>query len=257
MKNYLFLAVIAILLLSCSKYQINTISSTNTKKDVNTGDFIIENDSVQIKYTFNGESPVRVNIVNKLDQPLYVDWKRSALIVNDQALSFAGENLEIDGDIKGESFRDWAYNIFDYRNLDLDLKAQVKLPVDLSFIPPKSRVEKALIRIPEVKVKDIPKKSLVTREIATEIKTVRVKTAEFSKDDSPLTFQSYLTLFTEQDSKIRPVVFRHDFYVSEAVLTTAKPKSIGFGKARGDYFYTGGASEVRNTVAQSNAAMGR
>ena len=53
------------------------------------GDFVQENDTVRISYRFWGENaPVTITIYNKLDEPLYVDWGRSALIIDDVATTY-------------------------------------------------------------------------------------------------------------------------------------------------------------------------
>jgi len=50
----------------------------NEKKE-----FVIENDTALLKYTFAGENfPITISIFNKLLQPLYVDLGRSTVIIN-------------------------------------------------------------------------------------------------------------------------------------------------------------------------------
>lgn len=66
----------SVLLTSCSKYQINMLSSTNAVKDEQTGVFNVENDSVKISYSFYGKNaPVSIQVFNKSDKPLYIDWQ--------------------------------------------------------------------------------------------------------------------------------------------------------------------------------------
>lgn len=81
------LAVI-IFLSGCTRYQYISVSSNLPQDDNN--EFVIENDTVLIKYSFSGENlQVKATIFNKLQQPIYFDVERSAVIINDYQISDA------------------------------------------------------------------------------------------------------------------------------------------------------------------------
>lgn len=81
------LAVI-IFLSGCSRYQYISVSSNLPQNDDN--EFIIENDTVLIRYSFSGENlQVKATLLNKLQQPIYFDPERSAIIINDFQISDA------------------------------------------------------------------------------------------------------------------------------------------------------------------------
>lgn len=83
----IFLAAI-IILSGCSRYQYISVSSNLRQDDKN--EFIIENDTVLIKYSFSGENlQVKATLLNKLNQPIYFDPERSAVIINDFQVSDA------------------------------------------------------------------------------------------------------------------------------------------------------------------------
>ena len=93
MRNLLYLFVFAALLLglsACSSYYYSMLNSNDPVGEKNErGDFVQENDTVRISYRFWGENaPVTITIYNKLDEPLYVDWGRSALIIDDVATTY-------------------------------------------------------------------------------------------------------------------------------------------------------------------------
>ena len=76
--NYAWLsaALILFLLWGCSHYQY--IAITDDVHQNKEQQFVIENDTAKIVYSFQGYNlPVTVQIYNKLDQPLYVDWNQS------------------------------------------------------------------------------------------------------------------------------------------------------------------------------------
>ena len=83
----LYLSVFFIVLSGCSRYQYVYINSdlAHDEKKV----YYAENDSVKISYKFEGlNCPVSIGIFNKLPVPLYVDWKRSAVIVDSLLISY-------------------------------------------------------------------------------------------------------------------------------------------------------------------------
>ena len=56
-------------------------------------------------YNFNGiNAPINITIQNKLQVPVYIDWQRSALIVNDKAISYVPGELKINGGFHGGSY---------------------------------------------------------------------------------------------------------------------------------------------------------
>src|SRR5688500_275491 len=83
----LVILLVPLFLTSCLRYQFDTISSNLKENEMN--NHVLENDTLIIKHAFQGENcPVQISIQNKLDVPLFVDWKRSAVIINDQSYSY-------------------------------------------------------------------------------------------------------------------------------------------------------------------------
>jgi len=77
-----------IFLSGCTKYQYISVTSNLPQND--NKEFIIENDTVLIRYSFSGENlQVKAILYNKLQQPIYFDVERSAVIINDYQISDA------------------------------------------------------------------------------------------------------------------------------------------------------------------------
>ncbi len=89
---------------------------------------------------------------------------------------------------------------------------------------------------------------------------IKVKAAYFTKDNSPLSFKSYLTLYTTTDQVIKPLAFQHDFYISKSIRTQANPKNVAEYQNRSpDLFYTQkttGYGKVIGGVAVATAVVG-
>src|SRR5690554_4989876 len=88
MKNILRLTVISLLLFGCKSYVqvVNTNSSIPTNKN---GFHVYENDSMKITYSFwKAKGLMTFSIFNKMDQPLYIDWKKSSYVDNSVKLNY-------------------------------------------------------------------------------------------------------------------------------------------------------------------------
>jgi hypothetical protein len=86
--NRLILFLILIVFTSCtiSKYQVVQMAS-NLEMDENE-EFVFENDTLKIAYSFAGESgPFQMIVFNDSQKPLYVNWDKSSLIINGSSMS--------------------------------------------------------------------------------------------------------------------------------------------------------------------------
>lgn len=70
-----------VLLSACSRYQYVLLGSRLPQNE--NQEYVVENDSVQIKYSFSGENfPLTITVYNKLLQPVYFDLRRTTVIIN-------------------------------------------------------------------------------------------------------------------------------------------------------------------------------
>ena len=251
MKNLVVFFSVAIFLLNmsaCSSYYYSTLSSTDFVGDKNEyGDFVQENDTVQITYSFYGEdAPVRISILNKLNEPLFVDWMRSAIIIDETATSYYQETASIKGDTRSSSSGDvyrWNRNYSStYEYSRGTFSGEVTLPKGLSFIPPKARIENTPLALANFPFDKIPKDAYEKAKIArTNGDVVSVRIKKFTEEDSPVYFKSYLTLYTgdREQQKSKEMFFERSFYVSRLIKTgNVKPNSFEQGKQKsGDFFY--------------------
>ena len=238
MKNVFILGSLICLLSACSKYQIHTLSSLKTPKDEQTGDFIIKNDTLEMVYKFNGENgPLEVQIKNKLDEPLYVNWKKSALIIGDKAFSYSGNKIGLNAEYNGTSGT--GLSLSDLQVQSGKITGTATLPEEIAFIPPHAKIEKKLLSVTTGLipfVSDSLKKIRVSQ--ANGETSYVVKASRFSRENSPLVFKSYITLYLEKDKNLQILPYENEFYISQSVLTGRKPKSTEFYKAnRSDVFY--------------------
>lgn len=227
------LPITAILFLSsCTVYQVMTVSSNEVRQN-GAQEFVIENDSFELCYNFNGQNgPINVRIKNKLQQPLYVDWQRSALIINNQAISYVPNKVPINGSVAATTF-DWTR---DFATTSGRFQATAILPAEIDFIPPQTYVTRQLIGITNQGIDRLPDSVFKKKRIPAMGDGVEVvKEAWFTAATSPLVFTSYLTMMVGKIDP-KPVVCQHQFYVSQLVKMSNSPELLN-GDKRGDRFY--------------------
>jgi hypothetical protein len=237
MKKITFLPLTLLLLTACSKYQVNMISSADLIKDPETGTFTRENDSIKITYSFAGRNaPINLDVFNKLNQPLYIDWQRSAFIMDDKAVSYANNQVRINGEIAGASIGNKQVN---FSNANID--AVATLPNNVVFIPPHAHVNNTLMEANSQFFETIPEELFVKKQEKCSVNdnTASVQVAEFAESMSPFKFKSYLTLYTLTNNNPKYMAYSNGFFISKTIKTNSKPDNFDFYQQnRGDYYYT-------------------
>lgn len=228
---------------SCSSYQIGMLKVIENKTVDKLSSFTSENDSVKITYSFKGiYAPLEITIENKLNEPIYVNWERSALIFADDSKSLSGEKINIGGNINGEI----NYPISQFGTIG-DVNQTVNLsspkPLTISFIAPKAIVKKRTISLNKKAEDEVPKSSWTYSYVNYNdgvTAAEKVKTAKFNAENSPYKFRSYLTVYTAtKDDKIKDVLnFEKSFYLAEIRNIGSLPlKVTQYKNSKGDMFY--------------------
>lgn len=272
MKEKLFLGGFWIMVLGmltgCSSYYYSVLSSTDPAGERNERrDFIQETDTVRIAYSFNGEdAPVTISIYNKLNEPLFVDWTRSALIIDDVATSYYDAKAVVEGETSTSSYSTaypWGCRSGDtYTSGRGSFAGNISVPAGVSFLPPKTKVEKTPLRLADFPFDKIPKdayrKQRFGRANGGEV-TMRVK--EFTEADSPLYFRSYLTLYTDPATGAgvaKTLAFERSFYVSKLFKTGNVPPSTFSSDQQqaGDFFYVHNVKGTQAGIIAGAIAIG-
>ncbi|HEX3010094.1 MAG TPA: hypothetical protein VHO90_21005, partial [Bacteroidales bacterium] len=131
--NFLLTILVIAVLSSCSKFQYVVLKSNLSKNDQK--EFFHENDTCLVKYSFEGQNcPLRIEVYNKLSVPIYVDWKKSAVIINNQKYSLWEDRAIISGSTTD-------YNIKWNKSLSTTsgaIDGTIYRNEQISLIPPKS-----------------------------------------------------------------------------------------------------------------------
>lgn len=227
--------------ISCSTYQYATISSNGVGRNEK-NEFVFENDSLRLVYNFCGkDAPVNITIQNKLPVPIYIDWLRSALIVNDRTVSYSPNEVKINGSYHGGS-----YNFGNRSQWEVTgghINANASLPATVDFMPPKTILTKNPLAISNNFIDTIPDIAFQRQKYpVAEGMTVLVKKAIFTEDTSPLRFRSFMT-FMVGEATAKPQSIEHSFYVSEIMNSGQGPQNIMANyEQRGNQYYTSKAN---------------
>lgn len=216
MKPTCLLAILCLWCTGCATYQYATVCSSLNNQ--NSENFFAENDTAKIAYEFSGENgPVKISIYNKLQIPLYIDWSQSALIVNNNRESYGNKNSSIHAELNGTETR-WMYST----TQNGTLQGSITTHEASGFIPPQAWARESQLTL-KSDFFEFP-----TQTTGKEMKRVNgviVKSLSYSREESPFSFRSYITLSTRADLS-SPIHFDHEFWVSEIAQTQSAPKNF-------------------------------
>ncbi|HEY4207389.1 MAG TPA: hypothetical protein VGM31_11280 [Puia sp.] len=232
----LYLALILLAFSSCSTtYQYVTLNSPEVPKN-DKKEFSWENDTMRLTYNFHGEGgPIAMTLFNKMDKPLFVNWKKSFIIHNGQAVCLFNNRIAVNGVIDAYAVRGILPGT---RVGSGNLYASFDLPEGMDMIPPASYITKSL----QAQVQP----TLLYNDKFLE-KTQAVKTTDFTgvaysyrrysfdQSASPLQFKSYLTFVV--GTSPQEFAISHSFYAQEVYLSGEVPEYFGFYKPQGDQLF--------------------
>jgi hypothetical protein len=155
----------------CSCGARYTLYHTDCNNSINKADsmYVFENDTVRIAYDFwQNKGKMSFSIYNKLGIPIFIDWKNSALIINDNKYAYWVEKETRNGTRKGY--------VSNSASFSTENSVAVK-DERVSSIPPHSKIRK----IASDKLR----------------RTVNPKI-----DDFKMTFRNFIAISTTEDVKL-------------------------------------------------------
>jgi hypothetical protein len=215
MRHLILIAIILLSLSACSPWQYLTVNSTQlTRNDYN--QLVFENDTMRLTFDIAGkDGEVNLRILNKTNQPINVNWLKSAFIRNQQSISLYNTFVTVHG-------RTFYYR---YHN---NFIASFVLPDSVGFIPPGTAIDKDLPNLASTGPLqiDFPDSSA---------KTAKFKQVHYDEANTPIRFSCYLTFSIGSDNKVFTVT--HHFYVSDVYLTDDRPESFSLYYGHGNQIY--------------------
>ena len=207
MRIIIIAVIFVFTLFSCKSYVhlINTNSSIPIEDE---GFYVYENDSVKITYRFWKEKGLMTfSIFNKLEKPLYIDWKKSSYIDNSVKL-----NYWIDEEISKTLS---VYGSYYYNAGGVSASSTVKVE-RITFIPPASNYYRSQFYILPISFFKLDTKTPY-REVPRKDKpkkVTKVYEKTYVKENSPLVFRNFLT-FSFSENFDNEFYVDNEFYICE------------------------------------------
>ena len=203
---------------SCLQYQFATVSSN--MKETLLNEHVLENDTLIVKYVFEGANcPVTIYVENKLDIPLYVDWKRSAVIVNDESFSYWNDIGKFQATASTFQVR-WTNSMATSHS---DITGEITRNEPVSFIPPASYKQMTPVVLNPDFITLTGRKADHRDLLTIDQQSVSGLQYEYFKEDSPFRYRSYLMVSTDRDFK-NSQLYESEFWISDLFQTFVSPK---------------------------------
>lgn len=224
----ILILLLSIALSSCNTYYYGVVQSYENRVPQNDdGSFTAEKDDVFITYSFvNQGGSVVYNIYNQSEDPVFVDWGKSVLIAEDQALQYSRGTTKT----KTYQFSDSSRSVQEGgKGVAVE---KIVIPQDALFVPPHSRVSYSPILLYDVYNMKLPASAYQKVQVGG----TTIKGVYFTPQNSPLLFRSYLTIVNSKTNA--ETVFEDIFYISSSYKTLSKNDILmRLVRERGDTFY--------------------
>jgi hypothetical protein len=234
----IFLFSVLILLGSCSNSFVQVFETASINIPYNEKYFTYETDTLKITYSFwESKGVLSFAVYNKLDKPIFIDWKNSSFIYNDNKLNYWIDESQSTGSgyyhgyfYHGPSIQPGITVMEGIQNSSISTYK----PEKITFIPPRSNYYRSqfyLWPIESFKMKFNCQTNEVKRNDNPKKMTI-IYSEDFFYDNSPLRFRNYLAFSVTEDSKDYFYV-DNQFYIKtieEVDLRHYRGKSIGYTK---------------------------
>ena len=235
------LSSLAILIFSCSPNYVRLYKTKSDNSISTDSTYKYENDSVLINYSFwYNKGIMAFSVYNKLNVPLYIDWKRSSFISNIYKFNYWFDEevtggVTITKSIKNTSSESASYgglfrhsgpliipylsasagnSITSSTSASTFASKKVK-PERITFIPPKSIIYMSPYYLTENDYNDKSNSNLSTEVRADQRKKkTTIYTKQFSKLNTPLVFRNFMTISTTENFT-KEAYIDNEFFVSE------------------------------------------
>lgn len=211
MRKIIYFSLLTFILTSCKTYiQVNETKTTNT--NLENGYYVFENDTLKVTYSFWAERGVlSFAVYNKLNIPIYIDWKKSSYIDNSNKF-----NYWVDEEVSNSASY---YGSYFYQGTPLKVGVSMsegigtgvatKIKIERkTFIPPKSNYYRSQFYLSGKSYYKFTDKMTSTEVKRNDKRKKNTKIFEesFTIEDSPLVFRNFLAFSLTED-------FEQEFYI--------------------------------------------
>lgn len=238
MKRFLCLLAVSAFCFSCTHYVQVYETKAATPIKVEEGSYVFENDTVKITYSFWAEhGMLSYTVFNKLDVPLYIDWRKSSFVSNGQKFDYWMDATTTNSQGLFGAYK--SYLLPGVSGQSFSRSTTTKEDA-VSFIAPKSFIIKKQFALCVNPVQDLitdnSAKDTVAPNPMTHHKMSKVKYLDYSAQTSPISFRNFLTLSTS-DKFDNQIYIDNGFYICKISEMSRDVfyGSAGYGDGNGGY----------------------
>lgn len=176
--------------------------------------YVYQNDSVAIIYSFWAEKGLLAfGVYNKLDRPIYLDWKKCSFVSNEAKLNYWDGKSTVVG-VTLYSSRVQSGNIPAVFGGSISSQT-VSNEERITFIPPKSYCRRSdFLILPEGFYTTSKTDETILHPASGEGKGVKARIVKLPYPNSPIKFRNYLTWSIKENFETEHYV-DNEFYVSK------------------------------------------
>ena len=209
--KYSFYLLLIPLLSGCYTYHHVVVQSDATINGYQ--EHTIKNDSIELNYSFTGAGgPVNIMVYNHSEKPIYVDWKKSAMIIDGEKYNYWSEDITIDA---SSSARIEENSMF---STSISTEGVAYKDERISFIPPHSYIKSTRTDLDGF-LKHFPLENQTAKKVKDG--TDYITWYQFDEETTPVKFRSFLT-FTNQENATDETYLETRFWVKEVARTYKK-----------------------------------
>lgn len=217
--SYAIIAAIVFFTSACSNYT-QLYQTKATTQGISSGELLFfENDTVKITYSFwQKNGTLAYSIYNKLNTPIYIDWKKSSFISNgvkedywvDETITHSN-SYHVGTYSSGYSY----YGLLGLSTGSATGTSRSVKPERVIFIAPHSNVVTAKFSLypnPGSRLKANAKSGISA--VPNSNKQIPIRHQEFTPNNSPLSFRNFLTMSTTENF-LKETYIDNGFYVAQ------------------------------------------
>lgn len=196
MKSLFALLTLSTYLTACTTYQY--YSMTGDLPLAEDQSFHFTSNAVEVNYKFGENGILIMDICNRSDAMIFIDWERSSLIFNQETIPFPQDEAYFQGNA--------SYN----HPLGQDFEGVIQSNPHRRYIPPKTRLKES-VHLNFANYLNLNETIFEENTVTGSTKTYR-----YSKDNSPFAFQTYL-YFSDLKEKKEPIIVHNSFWTQSIV----------------------------------------
>lgn len=213
MKNTMIYLMLSLSLASCySEWQLVSLQSNNLT--VENEKMFYSDSLVDINYEFyTTKGVMRFTIFNRSNAPVYVDWKNSFFIMNNQSYPYWEDRMIVETTSTSQT-RPSILNK-DVLNTSEYAKEEITRENRVTMIPPQTQIEISRFKVyTGYHINAFWKDTLQEpRSWMVSKRKVEIYHSDFDQEDSPLKFRNYITFGTSEDFK-QPIHYDFHFWIA-------------------------------------------